>query len=562
MHLARRLRPLLLIPALAAGIEFSAHEAVGQHNVQPSQTGLFFDDLRARARQADSGYAAPDEASYRFQRSQYRAMADPEVMDPMAEPMVPGGALDDTRRVGAGLPVPGAHTSGPSAYYSHSQPYGYPFAQYAGGPVRQGNQFSPTYVTDPFSSQRRNLQVGPFGMGFGLNIYGEYTDNIARSPNKVDEFIVGTTVGLSADWPITRWQRLSLNVGVGYEHYFNNPQFNRRGGRNANLNLTPNSSISFEMLLGNVYVTVYDSFGINDLRTDLFGLDESDFYYYFYNDLGIAANWQINSKWSMQYNINRSDQIPLGSDFNFADRSITSFGTSVTYSPNGAAFVGAEGSVSHVDYRTSFQNDGYTYSYGLFAGTPITRNISIRAGAGVQHMRFDSGGDNQDDNTELDDFYYNVALQHQINRYVSHSLSFGHESSLNNVSNFRTTDYIRYGVGYAANRTRLSASVFFENDRESGGFVGENIERVGFNLYGSYQLTRALNLGAGYSYADINSELGLRSYDEHSFQVDLNYVLTQRWRAGLGYRYYMVDTKGTDFDFDQNRFLLNFYYNL
>ncbi len=167
-----------------------------------------------------------------------------------------------------------------------------------------------------------------------------------------------------------------------------------------------------------------------------------------------------------------------------------------------------------------------------------------------------------DHNSKHTDYYYNVTVSNQLNARVTQQLSFGHETSLNNVSNFVTADYVSYGVGIIAYRgMRLTLSGYFENAKDSGGNQAENIKQYGFDVLLTHRLSDHLTAGVGFHYGNINSNLIGRDYDQNAFTVDLNYALTTKWNVGVGYRYWRTNAEDPTLSFTQNRVILTTNYN-
>ena len=84
-----------------------------------------------------------------------------------------------------------------------------------------------------------------------------------------------------------------------------------------------------------------------------------------------------------------------------------------------------------------------------------------------------------DNNSDFTGYYYNVSIANKLNARVTQQLTFGHESSLNTVSNFITADYAcPTGVGIIAYRgARITLSGYFENSKDSGGNLAENLKQ-------------------------------------------------------------------------------------
>jgi len=543
------------LPALTAGAIFFTSSVLAQDGVTPSLNGMFFDDLRARSLDAERPAThSAGRPSYRFHRGYYRSLGPQAAQD--------RASLDQriygkTGGASLGSPFPEGDL------YSHSQRYGREFGRYSAAGYGRDSVFAGPSVTDGFNSGHRNFKLGPIPFQVGLGADLEYNDNLTRSStDQRSSLIAGVQASLRGNYNISRWNRISIGGGIGYDYYFDHPEVAGQGRitENGGLNIPLGSGFSFDVLLGDVIITFYDRFSTRSVTQDDFALDDLDIFSQFQNTAGVATNWAVNSAINMSLGFSRSDQVALDDDFGFLDNGRNSLRGSISWSPTQVWTAGVNASTSWVDYRDQVQNDGSIYNVGAFFSSPITRNTSIRAGGGTQIFDFDQGGLNGD-RSDLNDYYYNVSLQNQLNARVSHSITFGHESSLGTRSNFVTTDYVRYGVGVIGYRgSRMSASVFYEEEASSGGISEEDFQRVGFDGYIGHQVTEWFHLGIGYHYGKTDSSVDERDYDQHSFSIDTSYPITPNIRMGLGYRFWTVDSDGDESDFDQNRLLMNLYY--
>jgi len=536
---------------LAFGVLAFSGSVCAQQGITPSLNGLFFDDFRARSLDAERPSThSQGRPSYRFHRGYYRSLG------PTASQS--RESLDHrSKGRGLGQPFPEGDL------YSHSQRYGREFGRYSSPTFGRDQLFAGPYVTDGFSNGHRNFKIGPIPFKVGLSADLEYNDNLTRTKtNKASTLIAGVNARINGTYNITRWNRLSIGGGIGYDYYFDHPELSSYGqwSDSGGLNIPLGSGFSFDVLAGDLVITFYDQFSTQSVTQDDFALDDLDIFSQFVNQAGVSTNWAINSSLNFSLGYQRSDRIAFDDEFDFLDYGQHTLRASLAWSPTQTWTAGINGSSNWVGYSGNVQNDGETYSVGAFFSSPITHNTSIRAGAGVQIFEFDEGGTNGD-RSDLSDEYYNVSLQNQLNARVSHSITLGHESSLGTRSNFVTTDYIRYGVGVIGYRgSRYSASIFYEEEQSSGGFSAENFERYGVDLYAGHQITDWLHMGLGYHYGNTESSIAGRDYEQHSFSIDTSYPLTPNVNMGVGYRFWTVSAEDSAADFDQNRVILNLNY--
>jgi hypothetical protein len=172
-----------------------------------------------------------------------------------------------------------------------------------------------------------------------------------------------------------------------------------------------------------------------------------------------------------------------------------------------------------ITYKGDFQNDGTSFHGGAFVETQVTHSIRLQAAAGYQGLYFDTGGGNED-TSDLNGYYWNVSASHRLNRYISHALSVGHESTLGTNSNFVTTNYIRHHIQWdVVRRVALATDVYADFAEESGGVASQDFTSVGFVISAGYTLTEHSRLEAFYSYQFRNARGG-DDRDDQNFAGD------------------------------------------
>ena len=560
---------------------FAVPAVQAQYGISPSQTGLFFDDLRARQR-AERAATQRDgtregEATYDYEGGVYRDT--PEA--PMGQRSVD---YEDAREISR----PSVR-SGSAAYSARTAG---DYTNYAGQYTTPTSFFAPTYVSDPFLAGRRNLKLGPVNVGFGLYQGLEYNDNINRSglsddpttpqdEGAVADFISSTLLSIDANYAVTQNNRLSLTTAIGFDHYFEHEDLAPYGNNGMVLNVLPGSTIAFDIKAGPVFITIYDRMSVRPATRNDFALAGNQVFGVFQNDAGIAANWRINSEWTMAFNIMRSTADAMQGAFEDFSRVTDSLHTSLTYSPNGTWMVGVEGGSTLLDYKKQLNNDGVLSNIGMFLVVPVSNHTYLRFAAGYQHFDFNSRQlisntllppaaiyYNTGDLSDLSDFYYTLTINNRLSSRVSQSLSFGHESALNITSNYVTADFINYGLAVIAWKgSRITLSGYVEDASSSGGVYAQDTFQYGIDTHISHRLSSKWTVGFGYHYGvtdvfQVGQASTPGSFTQQAFNLDFNYALSRKANMIFGYRYYVTDvTLGNTGDFDQNRLLMAINYN-
>ncbi len=577
-----------LASILLAALFALSSELMAQYGASPSQTGMFFDDFRSRQQKSGASTSAgtrDGDVSYDYESGVYRDNQEPAM-----------GQRSPDFETAREISRPSVR-SGSNAFAARSVG---DYTNYSGQYTSPTGFFAPTYTSDPFLNGRRNLKLGPVNVGFGFFQGFEYNDNINRSSTDPMSDVISTSMlSIDANYQITQNNRLSLSTAIGFDRYLDNSELAPYGSSGFVLNVLPGSTIAFDIKAGPVYLTIYNRFSVRPATRNDFALSQNQLFGVFQNDSGLAANWRINSDWTLAMNYMHSFTEALSESragsgsrgtFDEFNRITDSIHGTLTYSPNGTWTAGIEGGTTFVDYESEFNSDGVLNNVGAFVVLPIGKTTYLRAAAGVQVFEFDEqdppgilvplGGGaptaneirtNTGDNSDLNDFYYSLTLSNRLNARISHALSLGHESSLNLTSNYITADYANYGVAIVAWRgSRISISGYVEDAQASGGDFAQDFFQYGGDIYISHRLTSRVQVGAGYHYGYTESDpqgaaasAAFQSeFNQHAINLDLSYALSPKATLTLGYRYYTTDVRnGGEFDFNQNRVVFGFNYN-
>jgi hypothetical protein len=552
---------LLVVLTLTAAC-LLPQSANAQFGVSPSQTSNFFNDLRSRTGQmkkATQSAARSGDVVYDYEKGAYVSQEDQEGYQ----------SLQQLLRSDRQISQPSVR-SGSSAFAARAVG---DYTTYSGQYSQSLSYFAPTYTSDPFLSGKRNLMLGPVNIGLGLYQGLEYNSNVRRAAVPVSDVISSTLLNVSANYRITPNNVLSFTGGIGVDHYFNHPELASYGNGNYLINVLPGTTLAFDIKAGPVNITIYDRMSMRPALNNAFvGASNNSSFGVFQNDFGVAANWQINSAWALAVNFTNTISEAMGSSNSQFSRTMNSLHASLTYSPTATWILGTEGGVSLLEYKQPTLNGGTLFNWGAFVSVPLGKSTIIKLSGGLQSFNFDAptviAPAGPGDSSDLNGYYYNLSITNQLNARFSHTLSVGHESSINLASNFVTADFVNYGVSMVAWKGgRFSVSGYYEHSTPSFtnlafAGTGYKLTQYGVDLYYTHQITSKLRAGTGYHFgrADYYGIVG-RDADQSGFSFDLNYTLTAKAGVNLGYRYFVTNYKQSNADSTQTRVILGLNYN-
>jgi hypothetical protein len=566
------------------------HTAWSQTGVAPSQTSTFFDDLRKRSELFRSG--AVDESSlpgaaaagvYDFSRGEYTG--ESVAGRPMGERALIGD--EAARAIGSQDYRSGfvGHSKRSAGDYTGASSSPYPTSS---------SYFAPTYITDPFLAGKRNIKLGPMNIGLGMNGNIEYNDNITQShEDQLDDIIAGVYLNVDANWQFTQRNRLSFTATMGVDHYFDHPEESPRG-KEYSFNIFPGTTLSFDFEIGEFHFVVYDRVSIRPESQSEFALDDLDVFGVFQNDIGLAFNWAMNSKTTLSLNYNHSSSQALEDDFAQTDRIIDSLSGSLAYTPSGTYTIGLETSISVVNYDAEFNNDGTTFSGGVFFASPITTNTLVKASFGYQLFEFDDPPpfpqstvtqtdiDNtsaqitqlEDANADLDpviDAAQIAANKKKIadlqDQQADQETKLVDETTAQQSRSFDTNtefdDYYYNITLFNQLNARISHQLSFGHEASLN--TASNFTTADYASYGigiiAWQGAR-LSVSTYYENAEDSGGRLAETAEQWGMDALITHRLTPRLTLGVGYHYGNTDSATVGRDYEQQSYSVDFSYSL
>lgn len=381
------------------------------------------------------------------------------------------------------------------------------------------------FVEEPY-----NMKLGPIDIRLGAGLDLEYNDNInLAEEGALEDYIIRPIVDIGASWQITQLNRLSLNVGLGYDYYVNY-------GDEAQadfITVSPQSELAFDFYVGDARITIYDRFSLQQDPTQEIQIADVVAFRRFSNIAGIDVLWDLNDL-DLLFGYGFQNYFSVDEDeFDFIDRHSHLFHASASFDfdPTFQAGVGIYGRID--EYDSSFLNDNFTLSSGPFFTWRASPYITLQGNFGFSYGDFSTSNDTTanvtqglsvGDTSQLHSPYGNLSLSHRVNAYVSHSLVAGYDNPVGLTSNF-------YHLWYAQHNTQwnivkdlsIGTRLFVEHAQDSGGVLAERVWLYGGGLTLGYQLTPKLRTNLSWLHTERDSDVFLRDYSQNRVILSLYY---------------------------------------
>lgn len=370
------------------------------------------------------------------------------------------------------------------------------------------------------------LKAGPVLLRFDALMGFEFNDNpnLLDDPEDVD-FIFHPQLDIASLWPINARNALSLNLGIGYMKYVENDELDH-------VIIAPTSELSFDIRTGDVLINLHERVSYTqDPVTDPTVSGTGDFGA-IENTVGVRADWDLN-KLLISLGYDHQNIFATGSPLSEAqDRSSELFYGAIGLNLRPGLRTGLELGGALNDYTTDVFADNEEFSVGPYVEVDVTKELQARLAGG--YIRYTFGEPVLDTSitnvlaevpSEINDFYANLTLNHQLNQFMSHNLSLGREARAGAASELVTMWFARYGNTWNFSRlTALNTQLFYEDGRERAGFSTERFWRVGAGVSVGIPLSRQLTTDIGYQFLYKDSDETSGDYLQNRVALEFRYV--------------------------------------
>jgi hypothetical protein len=383
-----------------------------------------------------------------------------------------------------------------------------------------------------------NIKAGPVLFNFTASLEGDYNDNIGLTNSGAkSDFLLTPEVGIQAQWPVTETNTLTLPTSLGYTKYMIHPQYDT-----SHLLVSPDSVLSFDIYTGNFKINIHDSFSYQQDPIEESALSNVVNFDRFENIAGVGVLWDLN-KVILTLNYDHIDFVTTGiqtinggfvpdtNDLSFAADQVSG---SAEFHMSSTFVAGLEAAASRRDY-SQFGGNYDQLSAGPYIKVQITDNLKAQLSGGYEYVNspinvFDQfqtagilgsgvGGGSHSS------YYFNLTLDHQVNKYFLQRLALGHELELGLLAEESDVSYINYSASWRVNsHVNLSFNIGYQDVDEDGGLIGFS----SFNMFSAaaqanFPVTKSLTGSVIYQFNDKWADDDNQSFVQNQVGLLLTY---------------------------------------
>ena len=270
---------------------------------------------------------------------------------------------------------------------------------------------------------------------------------------------------LRATYPISRRNLLTLDVGVGYDYYFDHTSY-------SGVRLQSGSQIAFDIFVGDFRFDIHDRFSFTQDSAGYAAVYGTAQYGNFQNTAGLSVDWDLQDV-VLTLGYDHLNYIMESSSLDYIDHSseIVNFRPGLQVHPK--LTVGLQGTASFTTYDQNILNDFNNYSAGVYADWHPSSFLSIQPRAGYTLYDFQQTSSFILAENETG-WYIDLTARHAITEAITYSLSAGHELQPGIEANIISDWYVRPSVNWnIIKKVSLTTFLSYEHGEQSRQGFGE-----------------------------------------------------------------------------------------
>ena len=376
--------------------------------------------------------------------------------------------------------------------------------------VRREQVASPNYT---FKSGDFRLLVTP---SLGL----DWNDNINTSSiDKESDFILRPFVSFDMTYPITQVNLLTLNLGLGYDYYFDHHD-------NSAWRVQSGSALSFDIFVDDFVINLHDRISYSRDSSQEPAVANTSEFGNFENTVGVLTSWNL-AKGTISLGYDHQNVVSGESEFdsqNHASEILLSRGS---YFVHPQVQSGLEGTISFTRYDQPVLNDNTAYSIGPFVSWQPGKALQVTARGGYVYYDFQQSSLSIE-TANLSTYYIDLTIKHDATRVMSYSFSVGRNVELGVTADVIELWYARPSLTWRFFKNiSLNTGLSFEHGDEGVGDISggqsQTYDWVSGTIGIDWPFMKRLSLGLNYRITYRESDLPDQGYTQNVIGLTLTY---------------------------------------
>ena len=270
---------------------------------------------------------------------------------------------------------------------------------------------------------------------------------------------------LTASYPITQNNLLSLNVGAGYDKYFDHDQY-------STWFLQSGTELSFDIYVKDFWFNLHDRVNYVQDTSQQPALSGTANYATLNNTAGLSVTWDLN-KVTLSAGYDHQNIIsPTAQQYESQDGA-----TEMVYARAGlevypGVTTGIEGTAAFTTYDQMVLNNNNSYSAGVYADWQPGKAFRVQPRFGYTIFDFQHTSTNIQ-TSNLNSWYADLNITHQVTDAIGYTLDAGHEVQTGIQSDAIEDYYVRPAIHWdIIKNVSLNTSISYEHGNQGAGKCG------------------------------------------------------------------------------------------
>ena len=359
------------------------------------------------------------------------------------------------------------------------------------------------------------LRTQRLGVSVNTGLDAEGNNNITLvADHALTDFISRAQVGTRVAWVASHENVVQLALDAGYSFYALHSEWDR-------LFIQPGSELSFDLYAGQWWVNLHERLAVTENAYDDPTLAGTGNYSQLRNTAGMSGTWDLN-KLELNLQYDHASYISLtGSSLPDGRSDIFGLNAALKVTPMATIGMQLGGGPNHYDGTQA--SDSANLNVGAFARAQPTQYLGIYGAAG--YTVYTDQNSNPSLRSSYDAFYWQIGVQHRINRYFDYDLTAGRTISFGFFAG--TVDMYSAAIDgrlHCFRNLGVSLGLVFEHGTLLSG-TGEAFDRIGPHVLLERTLNRKFSATLRYQYFARTSNITGGDYELNVLTASLVYRL-------------------------------------
>jgi hypothetical protein len=392
------------------------------------------------------------------------------------------------------------------------------------------------------SSQDYTVKEGDFRLLVTPSLEFDWNNNVGLSKtDQESDFILQPLLQLTASYPLTERNLLSLTLGVGYNDFL-------KYSENNSITISSSSQLAYDIFIKDFKFDIHDRIAMTDDPSTQPAISGTSQFGTLVNTAGLTTTWDLEDVvLSLGYDHQNTES--TFSQFNYLDSSDELIVARAGLHFSSTLTAGVEATASYLTYAQEVLNNSEDYTVGVYGDYSPDSSFHVEPRFGYSIYQFQQTSESAQvfeltpsgvplviptgekiQTQNVSSWYASLTMSHQITKAINYSISLGHEVQPGIQSDLTEDYYFRPAIDWMIIKDlSLTTSVSYDRGTQGlgnvSGSLSETYEWWQGSVTVSYPLVKKLSLSLNYRYTLRSSNISVDEYAQNVVGIRLTYPL-------------------------------------